>query len=120
MSFTLCSSYAIISTAGKYADSGAIASNQLLSEFCDEAEGEICETTGADWVTNYSSVQTLVKPALANCCACLAAIKLISYDPSGYTNLEEASFITDVLRDTAVRIMKPLSDRTNANLLQGV
>ena len=101
MSFTLCTSGAIVQKAGLNVNSTAAASGALLSAFCDQAEGLICAETRWDFVGNYTSVNTQVKLALQDCCSSLAAIKLINYDMSGYTSRTEAQTMLDVLKDNA-------------------
>ena len=112
MSFTLCTSGAIVQKAGAYVNSTAAASGALLSAFSDQAEGLICSETRWDFVTNYSSVNTMVKLALQDCCSSLAAIQLINYDMSGYTSKAEAQTMLDVLSSNA---QKHLSNLKNAD-----
>ena len=80
MSFTLCSSYAIVINAGSNINSDAAASAAILELFSNEAEGYICSATRYDWITNYSSYSGYILNNLADCAACIAATKLIGYD----------------------------------------
>ncbi len=111
MSFTLCSSNAIVRNAGLYANSTAVASNALLSDYCDKAESEVCMKSRYDWVANYSSVGTNYKPALAKAVASLAAIEVIRYDMSGYTSRMEVTTMIDILADQANKIIADLKEK---------
>jgi hypothetical protein len=110
MSFTLCSSGAIVRKAGLYVNSTAAASLALLTDYYDEAEGFIVAETRRDWVTYYSDVASGAKLLLADCCSDLAAIKLITYDMSGYTSLGEAGLMLDTIKTNANEALKTLKD----------
>lgn len=110
MSFTLCTSGAIILKSGLNANATAIASSAILGAFCDEAESEICALTRYDWVANIGSVNTNFKPILAAATSALAALKVIGYDPSGYTSRFEAQFMADILTDDYTRNLKALKE----------
>jgi hypothetical protein len=110
MSFTLCTSGAIVNRAGLYVNPNAKVSGAILEQFSDDAEGYINGATRYDWVANYSSVGTNFKNMLATAASCLAAIDLISYDKSGYTNLAEADNMVNVLYDRAMNAIKYLAD----------
>lgn len=112
MSFTLCTSGAIINKAGVNANSTAIASGALLSQISDEVEGEINALTHYDWVDNYASVKTNFKPILAAMASSLGGLKVIAYDPSGYTSRYEAQLISDILLDDYTRGLAALKDIT--------
>lgn len=111
MSFTLCTSEAIIRKAGANASSTAVASGALIASFADLAEGQVCMKTRYDWVSNYSSVSANFKQSLSDVTSDLAAIKLIAYDMSGYSRLLEAQTMLDVLKDNADNIIKDLRER---------
>lgn len=110
MSFTFCSSYAIIRKAGLNANVNIIASSQALAEWCDMAEGEICMETRRDWLTNYSSLASPIKTALGEAASNFAAMHVIDYDPSGYSSLSEASTLLDVLLDKYKTALNTLKD----------
>jgi hypothetical protein len=110
MSFTLCTSGAIIHKAGANVNVNAAASGALLAEWCDAAEGFIVTETRREWVTQYASLSTGVKGMLADVCSSLAATNLVNYDMSGYTSRQEATTILDVLRDNFTRGLSALKD----------
>lgn len=110
MSFTLCTSGAIVIKAGAGVASGASISPSILEQFSNEAEGFINSATRYDWVTNYASVGSNYKPILADVASCLAACYLIAYDMSGYTSRGEAESLINVLHDKAIRIIEILRD----------
>jgi len=113
MSFTLCTSGAIVTKAGANVSSTAAASAAILEQFCDEAEGRICAETRYDWVANIGSIGTNFKPALADACSSLAAVKLIAYDMSGYTGRGEAEDMININFDLAQKALKFLTEDKN-------
>lgn len=110
MSFTLCSSGAIVIKAGKNVDSTGSTSGVILEQFSDEAEAFINATTRYDWVANYSSIGTNFKQILADAASALAASYLVAYDMSGYTNRGEAEDVINILHDRATRAIAILKD----------
>lgn len=110
MSFTLCSSGAIIAKAGAGVNSNAAASNALLSNWADQAEGYLNAATKADWISNYASVGANFKPILAKAVSALAAIDLIQYDMTGYQSTTQAQTQMNVLKDEANESIKILQD----------
>lgn len=81
-----------------------------VSDFVRQAEGEINGTTRFDWVAVYSSLTDQVKFLLNNLTSNLAAIYIITYDMSGYTNRAEAETMINVYRDANERLFKLLAD----------
>jgi hypothetical protein len=110
MSFTLCSSGAIVIKAGKNVNSDAASSGAILEQFSDEAEGRICAETRYDWVSNYASIGSNFKPILTDVSSSLAAIKLVMYDMSGYTNRGEAEDVLNINFDLVQKALKVLAD----------
>lgn len=113
MTFTLCSSLAIIRKAGSNASSAAIASTALLLDYCTQSEGKFCALTRFDWVANYSTVATEIKEAVADAVSSDAAIKVLGYDPSGYSKLLEAQTIMDMNKDIFDNIVTKLREDKN-------
>ena len=70
-----------------------------------KAEGQVCLETRYDWVTNYASISAIGKEALRNATSCLAAIKCINMDMSGYTSRQEALIMINTLWATYKEIM---------------
>ena len=107
MSFTLCSSGAIVARAGSGADPSAAASSVLLEQWSNEAEGEIEIETKRTWVSNFGSQTNGMQNMLASTCAGLAAMRLVAHDPSGYAG-GEAELIMDFLKDTTGRTLNTI------------
>lgn len=110
MSFTYCTSGAIVNKAGINVNSAAAASGALLQQFSDEAEAFINAVTRVNSTGSYSGWTTATKAILQEATSCLAAMNLINYDMSGYTSRLEAQTMLDVLRDRAERCISLLND----------
>lgn len=122
MSFTLCTSGAIVAKAGKDVNSSAITSYALLTRYSEDAEGMICTTARYDFVTNYSNVTAAGSGAiyfLANLASDIAAEKLITHDMSGYIGITYAEDLINVLHNDAVRGLRMLDDRKFVQFLGG-
>jgi hypothetical protein len=83
-------------------ESGANANATYTAEaytnkYIKKAEGKLCLDTRYDWVTNYASVSTIGKEVLRQAVSCLAAIKCINADMSGFTSRQEALIMINVL-----------------------
>lgn len=110
MSFTLCTSGAIVIRGGAGVSTDASTSAAILEQFSDDAEGYINTTTRFDWITNYASVKANFKPMLAVAASCLAAADLIAYDMSGYTGRGEAEDMINILYDRAQKAISKITD----------
>lgn len=111
MSWTLCTSGAATAKAGANANSTITASGAALAEWSNEIEGHIVGVTRRNWVNEYASIgNTGVKNMLADVCSDMIAMKIISYDMSGYTSRFEALTMLNQLRDNAIGILKNLED----------
>jgi hypothetical protein len=108
MSFTLCTSEAIITKAGKNASSTAITSSAILQQFSNEAESFICMATRYDWVGNYSAIVSYAKYILGDAASCIAGNQIMNYDPSGYTGRGEYEDMININYDKAGRIIEYL------------
>lgn len=117
MSFTLCTSGAAVYKAGANADPNATSSGAILAEWSDEVEGTICTITRRDWVTDWTSLEANYKPILSDLASDLIAMKIINYNMEGYTGLNEASTMLDVLRDNANRNLDILKLSENQEVL---
>lgn len=106
MSFNLCSSHAIVRKAGAYANSTAIASGGLLADYCDKAEGVVCLKCHKDWIG--VAPPTTISDAVADAVSDLAAIKVIEYDMGGFTSLNEALGMANILKDNFNQTIKDL------------
>jgi len=113
MSFTLCTSGAIVIRAGHGVSSDASTSGAILEQFSDEAEGYINTATRFDWTADYSNVSTNFKPVLATASSCLAAVDLISYDMTDYNTRGEAESMINILYDRAQKAIDILEKKEN-------
>lgn len=116
MTWTLTTSGAAILKAGAHANSTIIASGSALGDFCDEAEGKVQYQTGCDWVTNYSSLSTQVKGILNSVTASLIAMRIISYDNTGYLS-READMLMN-MNDDAIKAGVAVLDKYQKSTLK--
>ena len=110
MSFTLCTSGAIVAHAGLNVNSSASTSAALLEQYSEDAEGFFVGETRRDWVDSFADVPINIKPDIANAVARLAAIDLIKFDMGGYTGRGEAEDLINVNHDNASRTIRKLTD----------
>ena len=118
MSFTFCTSGAAVIKAGFHRntaiDATATASGALIL-WSNEAEGRIEAETHTDWTTTYSSLPTGIKNILAETASSLIAMKIISYDPTGYLT-READMLMNNNDDIVKSGLAVLSDKTKHTL----
>lgn len=93
MTWALTTSGNAIAKAGVHANATIIADGSTLYNWCTLAEGYICEQTGIDWVTNYSSVDTQIKNALSDAVSSKIALNIITYDPTAYFSREQDALL---------------------------
>lgn len=110
MSFTLTTSGAIIRKAGDGANSTIVASEAALQNWCDQAEAQLNTICRFDWVTNFATIGAEFKNILDDVASDIAAMKVISYDMSGYRSRLEAQILLDVTRDNISRNIEVLKD----------
>ena len=108
MAWTLCTSGSAILSAGAAANTAIIASGSL-ELWSDEAEGRVDSETRQTWVTSFSGVDTATKNMLSDVTASLIAMKIISYDTTGYLT-READTLLNVLDDRVNDGLKILKD----------
>ena len=118
MSFTFCSSGAIVRKAGANVNSNIAASAAFLQQVSDEIEGQINLNSRYDLVAGYSGLNTNTKLALGEIESNLGGVYLIAYDMSGYTGRGEAEDMIIVLRDSALRILTQLKDKNYLDFLK--
>ena len=109
MSWTLSTSGAAVRKAGLNANSTIAASGAALAEWSDQAEGEIAAATRRDWVASYSGLSTAIKQILGDAASSLVAMKIISYDITGYL-AREADTLLNVNDEITSRQIKILKD----------
>ena len=107
---TLVTSYAIHKAAGVHVNSSLAASSAFMDDCIEKAESQVCEAVDYDLITNYASVAANIKPVIAKACASVAAMDLISYDPTGYLSSEN-QLILDVLNNNFEKIIGSLKNR---------
>lgn len=93
---TLAVNADVVEEAGANANSTYTA-EAYTNKYIKKAEGKICLDTRYDWVTNYASVSTIGKEVLRQAVSCLAAIKCINADMSGFTSRQEALIMVNIL-----------------------
>jgi len=94
---TLCDSGAVKLKAGANVSTAVTSIPATMTQFINQAEGDIAVDTGIDWVTLYSGISANFKQALEGACSNKAAIYAISYDMSGFTSRQEALNMLNVL-----------------------
>jgi len=114
MAWTFCLSGSAIVKAGANANSDIVLAGAILDEWSDEVEGAICTITRKDWVADYASITANFKPILADLASDLIAMKMVNYDPGGYT---KPQLILDVLKDNVERNLKSLKDKSDQEVM---
>lgn len=99
MAFTLCTSGAAIQKAGANANSTATSSMALLNNWSNEAEGTFSMKTRKDWSSAFAATNVMLQGTIADAVSADIANKIINYDMSGYTTLNEATAMLDVNKD---------------------
>ena len=105
MSFTLCTSGAIVVKAGANVSTTASTSGAILEQYSNEAEGRLCAETRYDWIANYSRIKANFKPILDDATSAYAAALLIAYDQDGYIGTSGTDLI-NVNMDRFQKIVK--------------
>jgi len=116
MSWTLCTSGAAVYKAGEHVNSTVSGSGVILAKWSDEAEGRIETETRRTWVSSYSTLSDGVKGILSDVCSSLIAMKIISYDTTGYLS-READILMNVNDDIVSKGLSILKD-FKSNTLQ--
>ncbi|MFA5051311.1 MAG: hypothetical protein WC499_04325 [Patescibacteria group bacterium] len=93
---TLCGQTDVAKKAGANASATSVA-EAYTNVFIKEAEGLLCTASRYDWVTNYASISTIGKEILRDAVASYSAVKVISYDMSGFTSRQEALIMINIL-----------------------
>jgi hypothetical protein len=93
---TLCVNADVKEEAGANANATYTA-EAYTNKYIKKVEGKLCLDTRFDWVTNYASVSTIGKAVLRQAVSCLAAVKCINADMSGFSSRQEALIMINVL-----------------------
>jgi len=114
MSWTLCTSGAAVYKAGEHVNSTVSGSGLILAKWSDEAEGRIEAETRRSWVANYSGLSDGVKGILSDTCSSLIAMKIISYDTTGYLSREADTLlnVNDDIANDGLKILKDFKSNT--------
>lgn len=115
MTTTLCTSGIVKLHAG--ANVSAALTDAQYTSLINEAEAFISESSQYDFVANYSSLPTNLKPLLELGTACHAAFNAIKYDQSGYTSRQEAQVMLDANWTQVVEINNLLRDAKYKNFV---
>ena len=115
---TLCTLANAINKAG--AKASTISTNEtLVSDFVIQAEGVINAVTRFDWVGAYSGLTDQVKFILNQVASDMAAIYMISYDMSGFTDRVEAETMINVYREAIARGLSLLRNQEVKDFITG-
>lgn len=106
--WTFCTSAAAVAKAGANVSSASSAA-VTMADWCIEAQGTIESQTGKSFIDNYSSLPAGVSGALSDVCSSMVAMKLISYDTTGYLS-READTLMNMNYDIVTKGMKDLED----------
>lgn len=108
MSFTLTTEDEVDSLSGKNANSN-VTSDQKRN-WVAQAEGYLCSLIRYDLLTNEASLSGYAKGILSEYCARYAAMQVVLYDMSGWTNRIEAEDIVQAHQQRMRDIEKLLLD----------
>jgi len=115
MSNTLFTQANAIKAAGKGANATIVADSTQLTLWSDQAEGRIEAETRRTWVDDFASLDTGTKGLLQEVGSAIVAMKIITWDTSGYFNSREAETLLDYLDDVVndgLRILKDFKANT--------
>jgi len=108
---TLCTLGEAIAKAGANAPTNSV-SPLLVTQWVKQAESLINVETEYNWVDNYDELNEDVKYILNRVCSAIAAVDIITYDLSSYTDgRPEAETMINVLREESSNGLKLLKDR---------
>jgi len=108
----------IVVRAGAKANATAITVAET-DKYVLTIEGYVNSVTHYNWSDAYAALNVDVRGLLTEAGACLCAINVIAYDPSGFTSLEEASFIVDTLWARAQQALGKLADQEVKTFMVG-
>ena len=94
-----------------------VGSDGAVDVWITEAESTINVNSMFNFITGYSGYNDATRKILQEVASDLAAIKAIQYDMSGYTSRVEAENMINVLRDSALRGLALLRNKTKQKFL---
>lgn len=115
MSWTFTTSAKSIKKAGEHADSTITADTTTLGNWSDMAEGYICSMAETDFLTNYSSLDTLTKYMLDQITSSLIALQIITWNTTGYLT-NEADFLMNLNDGIVEKGINKLKDTKGVGL----
>ena len=115
MAETLADSGAVKLRAGTNASTLTAAQ---YTQLINQAEAYASVVCRYDWVTNYSSVPTNMKPILQLVVSSLAAADVIQHDMSGFTSRAEAQTMIDVYYNKAIDAINFLKENYATNFVK--
>ena len=113
MAWTLTTSGACLSKAG----ANATISSAALVIWSNQAESALSLITRKDWVADYSTITANFKQVLSDVVSDMVAMRIITYDMSGYTSRTEAETMLDVLRDNITRGIEVLREQKHQEVM---
>ena len=109
MTETLCDSGAVKIRAGTNASTTITNSQTYMTQFINQAEGDLIAETRCNWIDVYSGMDADFKKVIEGATAAKAAIRVINYDMSGFTSRQEALIMINILwaeYNKAVAVLK--------------
>jgi hypothetical protein len=97
--------------AGKYANATLLATAADMLLIAQMVEGEINSSTNYNWSDAYTTLNDDIKGVLLSAGTSLGAIFVINYDTTGYSGLNAAQTMIDILRDDVERCKAILKER---------
>jgi len=116
--FEMATSSAILLKAGANKSAAIAASGGAISQAHDEAMGLINAATRKDWTDGYESLSSGAKWLLQDGVTAAAAAKLIQFDMSGYSTIEEAQTMLDFLNNETNRAISILKDKKTEKFIE--
>jgi len=116
---TLCISGAVLNKAGENVSTTINGDPAVLDQFINQAEGYINCVTRHNWIDDFSGLNTDVKLILEEVCSNLAAIYVIMYDMFGYSSLDEAEVMINVLLTRSQQGLALLKDQKVKDFISG-
>ncbi len=114
MAWTECTSGSAVTKAGLNVSSVS-GSAVTMAQWSDESEGSIDLETGKSFLDDFSSLPSTIQGAIGDICSSKIAMKLISYDTTGYLS-READTLLNVNSDIIQKGLKDLKDFTKIKL----
>lgn len=126
MTATFCTSGSIKLKAGanrsSHFDSGTPAgmtATAACDELINQAESFINTTTRINYTDTYSGLNGDSKKILEDTASCHAAMSIINYDMSGYTDRAEAQTMLDVLYTKIQDNIRLLKEKQHTDFITG-